>query len=79
MEILNSQLMYHTRYPDLLCNLKRLNMSETYKILTNDFNWNKTGNMVRMNDQKSCRDDELFTLIIYLPRQLSVHRKKISR
>jgi len=58
MEILNSQLMYHTRYTDLLCNLKRLNMSETYKILTNDFNWNKTGNMVRINlyDQKLYRD-----------------------
>ncbi|XP_011684588.1 PREDICTED: uncharacterized protein LOC105447955 isoform X2 [Wasmannia auropunctata] len=47
LEILNSQLMHHSLYSKLLCQMTRLNISEVHNILMNDFNWNKTGNMVK--------------------------------
>ncbi|XP_024889665.1 ATP-binding cassette sub-family A member 13 isoform X1 [Temnothorax curvispinosus] len=47
LEILNSQLMHHNLYSKLLCKMNRLNISEVHNILMNDFNWNKTGNMVK--------------------------------
>lgn len=47
LEILNSQLSHHVLYSKLLCQMNRLNVSEVHNILTNDFNWNKTANMVR--------------------------------
>ncbi|KAL6258986.1 hypothetical protein P5V15_008908 [Pogonomyrmex californicus] len=47
MEILNSQLMYHSQYSNLLCQMNRLNISEVHNILMNDFNWNKTGSMLK--------------------------------
>lgn len=59
MEILNTQLTHHAEYPKLLCDMNRLNISEVHKILTNDFNWNKTGNMVR----KELTKRQLFILI----------------
>lgn len=53
LEILNSQLMHHNLYSKLLCQMIRLNISEVHNILINDFNWNKTGNMVRNYNYKS--------------------------
>lgn len=41
--------------------MNRLNISEVNDILINDFNWNKTGNMVRNNDYKLPRG--VFTVI----------------
>ncbi|XP_067204074.1 uncharacterized protein ldd isoform X2 [Linepithema humile] len=46
LEILNSQLVYHVRYGELLCKINRLNISEVHNILANEFNWNKTGSMI---------------------------------
>ncbi|RLU15876.1 hypothetical protein DMN91_011632 [Ooceraea biroi] len=69
MEILNSQLSYHTKYPKLLCDLNRLNISEVHNILINDFNWNKTANMIKdykyLNKEKTF-DEFLNTLEITL-------------
>ncbi|XP_020291877.1 uncharacterized protein LOC109858741 isoform X2 [Pseudomyrmex gracilis] len=47
LEILNSQLIYHTRYSKLLCQMTRLNISQVHNILINEFNWNKTGSMIK--------------------------------
>ncbi|XP_072756384.1 uncharacterized protein Ldd isoform X2 [Anoplolepis gracilipes] len=63
IEILNSQLMYHTLYSKLFCQMNRLNISEVHNILINDFNWNKTGNMIKdykfLNKKKTL--DEFLT------------------
>ncbi|XP_029170086.1 LOW QUALITY PROTEIN: uncharacterized protein LOC114939826 [Nylanderia fulva] len=47
LEILNSQLIHHTLYSNLFCQMNRLNISEIHKMLINDFNWNKTSNMIK--------------------------------
>ncbi|XP_032690190.1 uncharacterized protein LOC116853290 isoform X2 [Odontomachus brunneus] len=47
MEILNSQLSQYGRYSELLCQMDRLNISMIRNVLTNDFNWNKTANMIK--------------------------------
>ncbi|XP_014474957.1 PREDICTED: ATP-binding cassette sub-family A member 13 isoform X2 [Dinoponera quadriceps] len=47
MEILNSQLSQYNLYPDFLCQLNRLNISQIDNSLTNNINWNKTTQMVK--------------------------------
>ncbi|XP_050450054.1 uncharacterized protein LOC126850786 isoform X1 [Cataglyphis hispanica] len=63
IEILNSQLAHHALYSKLFCQLNRLNISEVHNILINDFNWNKTGNMIKdykfLNKKKTL--DEFLT------------------
>ncbi|XP_011868082.1 PREDICTED: uncharacterized protein LOC105562133 isoform X2 [Vollenhovia emeryi] len=69
LEILNSQLIHHSLYSKLLCKMNRLNISEVHNILINDFNWNKTGSMVKdykyLNKKKTL-DEFLDTLEITL-------------
>ncbi|KAL0111880.1 hypothetical protein PUN28_013230 [Cardiocondyla obscurior] len=63
LDILNSQLIHHDLYTKLLCKMHRLNISDVHNIFMNEFNWNKTGSMVKdykyLNKKKTL--DEFLT------------------
>ncbi|XP_076760468.1 lipid droplet defective [Xylocopa sonorina] len=69
LEILNSQLVKHQQYANLLCHLYRLNMSQIEDTLNYDFHWNKTASMIqgfRYLSVKRTREDLVDTVEVTL-------------